>query len=81
MYDKLYMMLMFVLNKRHLQAKGAPSEHLGTAVAGDAVVLPRGVERQVTAVTATEIVACGESAAVATVVGEDQPRGTPSWIS
>jgi quercetin dioxygenase-like cupin family protein len=49
--------------------------------AGDAVVLPAGVDRQVTAVTATEIIACGESAAVASVAGEDQPRGTPSWIS
>ena len=40
-----------------------------------------GAERQVTAVTATEIIACGESAAVATVLGEDQPHGTPPWIS
>jgi quercetin dioxygenase-like cupin family protein len=48
--------------------------------AGDAVVLPGGAERQVTAVTTTEIIACGESAVVATVVGEDHARGTPSWI-
>jgi quercetin dioxygenase-like cupin family protein len=48
---------------------------------GDAIVLPGGAERQVTAVTATEIVACGESTAIAAVVGEDQPRGTPPWIS
>ena len=59
-------------------AVGGETAHLH---AGDAVVRPRGADRQVTAVTATEIIACGESNAVATVVGEDQPRGTPSWIS
>jgi quercetin dioxygenase-like cupin family protein len=49
--------------------------------AGDAVVLPATAERQVTAVTATEIIACGSGNAVASVVGEDTPRGTPAWIS
>jgi quercetin dioxygenase-like cupin family protein len=49
--------------------------------AGDAVVLPRGIERQITAVTATEVITCGPSATLVTVVGEDLPRGTPPWIS
>lgn len=49
--------------------------------AGDAVVLPAGIERQVTAVTATEIIACAPSTTTVTAVGEDQPRGTPPWIS
>jgi quercetin dioxygenase-like cupin family protein len=49
--------------------------------AGDVLVLPGGAERQVTAVTGTEIIACGPGAARATVVGEDQARGTPAWIS
>lgn len=49
--------------------------------AGDAVVLPGAIERQVTAATAAEIIACGPSAVLATVVGELQSRGTPPWIS
>lgn len=50
-------------------------------LAGDAVVLPAHAERQITAITATEFIACGDGTAVATVVGEDRPRGTPPWIS
>lgn len=49
--------------------------------AGDTVVLPARVERQVTAVAATEIIACGAGSAVASVPGEDAPRGTPPWIA
>lgn len=58
-------------------ALGDQTLHLA---AGDAVVLPAGVERQITAVTATEIVACGRGDVVASVPGEDQSRGTPPWI-
>ncbi len=49
--------------------------------AGDTVVLPAAVERQVTAVAATEIIACGLGSAIASVPGEDAPRGTPPWIA
>lgn len=58
-------------------ALGDETLHLA---AGDAVVLPAGVERQITAVTATEIVACGRADVTVSVPGEHQPRGTPPWI-
>lgn len=48
---------------------------------GDAVVLPGGTARQVTSVTAAEFIVCGHGAGVASVAGEDAPRGTPAWIS
>jgi quercetin dioxygenase-like cupin family protein len=50
------------------------------ARAGDAVVLPAGATRVVSSVTATEFIACGLGDAIASVVGEDAPRGTPAWI-
>ena len=59
-------------------AVGGETVHLH---AGDAVVLPGAVERQVSAVTAAEVIAFGPSGAVASVPGEDRPRGTPPWIS
>jgi quercetin dioxygenase-like cupin family protein len=49
--------------------------------AGDAVVLPAGAARMVTSVTAAEFIACGHGDAIASVVGEETPRGTPAWIS
>jgi quercetin dioxygenase-like cupin family protein len=49
--------------------------------AGDTIILPAGAERQVTSVTAVEIIACGPGTAVVTAVGEDAPRGTPEWMS
>jgi len=49
--------------------------------AGDAAVLPAKTERQISAVTATQVIACGRGSAVAFVPGEDAPRGTPPWIS
>ncbi|HVT66564.1 MAG TPA: cupin domain-containing protein [Trebonia sp.] len=49
--------------------------------AGDAVVLPGAVERQVSAATAAEIIACGPSTSRAAAAGETQSRGTPPWIS
>jgi len=48
--------------------------------AGDAVVLPAGTVRVVASVTAAEFIACGQGDAIASVVGEDTPRGTPAWI-
>ena len=48
--------------------------------AGDAVVLPAGAVRVVASVTAAEFIACGQGDAIASVVGEDTPRGTPAWI-
>jgi quercetin dioxygenase-like cupin family protein len=56
---------------------GAPTE-LG---AGDTVVIPAGVERQVTARTAARLIVCGAGHAVVTVPGEEEPRGTPPWIA
>ena len=67
-----------VLNGEVDFAVGEETAHLH---AGDAIVLPGAIERQVTAVTAAEIIACGPSAVLATVVGENQSRGTPPWIS
>ena len=49
--------------------------------AGDAVVLPAGAARVVTAVAAAEFIACGQGDAIVTVIGEETPRGTPAWIS
>jgi hypothetical protein len=34
----------------------------------------------VASVTAAEFIACGHGDAIASVVGEDTPRGTPAWI-
>jgi quercetin dioxygenase-like cupin family protein len=48
--------------------------------AGDAVVLPAGAVRVIASVAATEFIACGRGDAIASVVGEDKPRGTPAWI-
>jgi quercetin dioxygenase-like cupin family protein len=48
--------------------------------AGDAVVLPAGAVRVVASVTAAEFIACGQGDAIASVVGEEAPRGTPAWI-
>src|SRR5690349_2542164 len=48
--------------------------------AGDAVVLPAGAVRVVASVTAAEFIACGRGDAIASVVGEEAPRGTPAWI-
>jgi quercetin dioxygenase-like cupin family protein len=56
---------------------GDPTE-LG---AGDTVVIPAGVERQVTARTAARLIVCGAGDAVASVPGEEEPRGTPPWIA
>jgi quercetin dioxygenase-like cupin family protein len=49
--------------------------------AGDAVVLPAKAERQISAVTAIELIACGHGSAVVSAPDEDAPRGTPPWIS
>jgi quercetin dioxygenase-like cupin family protein len=49
--------------------------------AGDAAVLPAKTKRQISAVTATQIIVCGRGSAVASVPGENAPRGTPPWIS
>jgi quercetin dioxygenase-like cupin family protein len=49
--------------------------------AGDAAVLPAKTERQISAVTAIQVIACGRGSAVASVPGEDAARGTPAWIS
>jgi quercetin dioxygenase-like cupin family protein len=48
--------------------------------AGDTIVLPEGVERQVSAITAARLLVCGHGDAVARVPGEETPRGTPPWI-
>ena len=47
---------------------------------GDTVVLPAGIERQVSARTDAQLVVCGRGDAVVRVPGETAPRGTPPWI-
>jgi quercetin dioxygenase-like cupin family protein len=48
---------------------------------GHAVVLPKGVERQVTATADFTAIVSGYGHAKASVPGEDTDRGTPPWIS
>jgi quercetin dioxygenase-like cupin family protein len=54
------------------------TEELGR---GDTVVIPEGLERQVTARTNVHLLVCGHGRAIARVPGEAEPRGTPSWIA
>jgi quercetin dioxygenase-like cupin family protein len=56
---------------------GAPSD----LAAGDTVVIPAAVERKVHARTAARLIVCGSGDAVASVPGEEDPRGTPPWIA
>jgi quercetin dioxygenase-like cupin family protein len=49
--------------------------------AGDTIVIPAAVERQVHARTAARLIVCGAGDAVAAVPGEEDPRGTPPWIA
>jgi quercetin dioxygenase-like cupin family protein len=56
---------------------GAPT---GLA-AGDTIVIPAGVERQVHARTAARLIVCGRGDAIVSVAGEEAPRGTPPWIA
>jgi quercetin dioxygenase-like cupin family protein len=48
--------------------------------AGDAIAIPAGVQRQITSLDDSTIVVCGYGDAVASVPGEETPRGTPAWI-
>ena len=49
--------------------------------AGDTLVLPAGVERQISATAPVRLLVCGHGDAVARVPGEDASRGTPPWIA
>jgi quercetin dioxygenase-like cupin family protein len=49
--------------------------------AGDTLVIPAGVERQVLSRTAARLIVCGAGDAIVTVSGEEEPRGTPPWIA
>lgn len=49
--------------------------------AGDTIVIPVGVERQVTASSAARLIVCCAGDAVAGIPGEEAPRGTPPWIA
>ena len=49
--------------------------------AGDTLVIPRGTERQVHATTACRMLVTGDATATASVPGESESRGTPTWIS
>jgi len=51
------------------------------AAAGDTVVIPRNVDRQVTALEDADVIVCGLGDAVASVPGETATRGTPPWIA
>jgi len=48
---------------------------------GDTIVLPASLERQVSALSDARLIVCGAADAVATVPGEEAPRGTPPWIA
>ena len=49
--------------------------------AGDTVVIPADVVRQISARTDVRAIVCGHGTAVARVPGEPAPRGTPAWIA
>jgi quercetin dioxygenase-like cupin family protein len=49
--------------------------------AGDTVVIPAETQRQVHARTPCRMLVTGGAAAIASVPGESEPRGTPAWIS
>jgi quercetin dioxygenase-like cupin family protein len=57
---------------------GGQTENLAS---GDTVVIPEGLERQVTARTDVHLLVCGHGNAVPWVPGEAEPRGTPVWIA
>jgi quercetin dioxygenase-like cupin family protein len=48
---------------------------------GDAAVVAPDEQRQVTADEAAVLVVCGHGDAIATVPGEEKPRGVPPWIA
>lgn len=52
-----------------------------TLGAGDAIVLPADVQRQITAETDATAIVCGHGRAIVSVAGEDASRGTPPWIN
>ncbi|MGB0094605.1 MAG: hypothetical protein WBP81_18995 [Solirubrobacteraceae bacterium] len=52
-----------------------------TVQAGDTLVLPARVERQIFATTAVRVPGLRSSGAVVRVLGEDAPRGTPPGIA
>lgn len=49
--------------------------------AGDTIVIPASVERQIEAPKGAELLVCGMADAVVTATGEPEPRGTPDWIA
>jgi hypothetical protein len=49
--------------------------------AGDTLVIQGGTERRVHATTACRMLVTGDGAAIASVPGESESRGTPAWIS
>lgn len=57
------------------------AEDRAALAAGDTLVLPAGVERQICARTTARLLVCGHGDAVARVPGEDTSRGTPPWIA
>lgn len=49
-------------------------------MAGDTLVIPAGLQRQVHARSDVRFVVCGRGDAIATVPGETTSRGVPAWI-
>ncbi len=49
--------------------------------AGDTLVLPGGVVRQILCSAPARVLVCGRGDAIVQVVGENHPRGTPAWIA
>ena len=49
--------------------------------AGDTIVIPGELERQVHATSDCRMIVTGDASATARVPGEAEPRGTPAWIA
>lgn len=49
--------------------------------AGDTLVIPGGMDRQVHATTVCRMLVTGDATATASIPGESESRGTPAWIS
>jgi quercetin dioxygenase-like cupin family protein len=57
-------------------------DELGHALEpGDTLVIPGAVTRRVYARSDCRMLVCGDGGARVTVVGEEESRGTPAWIS
>jgi quercetin dioxygenase-like cupin family protein len=63
------------------QARIRVGEDVSELMPGDTAVLPAGVVRRITALTALRAVVCGSGTATVSVPGEGASRGTPPWVA